>query len=99
MLYSYGIVIMVAATVFTLMGVEHLGYGGAHRTRSILESLIAAIMWATSLILSINTEVVSNGTIFQFKSPYLLLFNGVMMGTSIVIAALNYIFVFAEEGV
>ncbi len=97
-LYSYGLLIMAAAAAFTLMGIEHVGGGGASRTKSILESLIGALMWATSLILSINTEVVNNGTIFQFKSPYLLLFNGVMMGTSIIVAALNYFMSFAEWG-
>jgi len=95
MLVEYGVIIYIAAFVFMLKGIEHLG---KLKTHSIVELLLSAAIWAISLILAINTEVVNNGTIYVFKSQWLLLLSGIMFGTSIILAGLNYVYDFADFG-
>lgn len=93
MFYVYGVVIMLIASLFMLLGIQNLQ---ANSTRSLFFLLLSAAFWAVSLLAAVNTEVVNNGQVFVFKSPYLMLLNGLMMGTAIIIAALNYILGFRE---
>lgn len=94
MFYVYGVVIMLIASLFMLLGIQNLQ---ANSTRSLFFLLLSAAFWAVSLLAAVNTEVVvDSGQVFVFKSPYLMLLNGLMMGTAIIIAALNYILGFRE---
>ena len=93
MYYVYGAVITVMALVFLARSIDELG---RHKTASILLGLFSAVMFFVLLVAGLKTEVVDNGTVFEFKSLPLFIFYGVMFGSSLVVAGLNYFYTFRE---
>ena len=93
MYYVYGAVITAVAMVFLARSIDELG---RHKLASILYGLFAGTMFLVLLVAGVKTEVVDNGTVFEFKSLALFIFYGVMAPTSFVIAGLNYFYTFTE---
>jgi len=93
MYYIYGAVITAVALLFLARSIDELG---RHKTVSILYGLFAGLMFLVLLVAGVKTEVVDNGTIFEFKSLALFIFYGIMAPTSIIVAGLNYFYTFAE---
>ena len=93
MLYVYGAALTVMALAFLAMSINQLG---RHKTASIAYGLFASAMFAVLLVAGLKTEVVNNGTVFEFKSLPLFVFYGLMFGSSLAVAGLNYFYTFRE---